>query len=166
MIRTVFTAAAGVLLTVAVLGLVRGKFATGQGEQQPADAGLAGAQVPAGSMAPATPRCRAGETAVLQDFLYFGTDSPAGPVTAQDWTDFLDSTVTPRFPDGLTVWEADGQWRNVDGKLVQEDARVLNLVHPDSPAAEQAISELVALYKERFRQQSVLRVWTAACMSL
>lgn len=166
MIRTVFTAAACVLLSVGVLGLASGKFATGQGERQPAATGLAGAQAPAGAMAPAAPRCRTGETAILQDFLYFGTDSPTGPVTVEDWTDFLDSTVTPRFPDGLTVWEADGQWRNADGKLVQEDARVLNLVHPDSPAAEQAISELVALYKERFRQQSVLRVWTAACMSL
>jgi hypothetical protein len=42
-----------------------------------------------------------GRTA-MQELLYFGTDTPSGHVTPEEWTQFLSETVTPRFPEGLS----------------------------------------------------------------
>lgn len=33
-------------------------------------------------------------------------------VSDEDWRAFLAAEVTPRFPDGLTVIDAAGQWRD------------------------------------------------------
>src|SRR5688500_10226298 len=35
-------------------------------------------------------------------------------------------------PEGLTVWEADGQWRSAAGTIDHEQSKVLLLVHPDT----------------------------------
>lgn len=115
---------------------------------------------------PAPPACPAGQRAAVQDLLYFGTDTPAGRVRPEDWAQFLGETVTPRFPDGLTAWPASGQWRAASGAVVQEPSYVLSLVHPAGEATERAIAELVASYKVRFRQEAVLRVTSAVCISL
>ena len=32
---------------------------------------------------------------------------------------------SPRFPQGLTVWEANGQWQQSNGCITQERAKVL-----------------------------------------
>jgi Protein of unknown function (DUF3574). len=50
--------------------------------------------------------------------LYFGVGEESGPadrpqaepISAARWRAFLDKEVTPRFPDGLTVFDAYGQW--------------------------------------------------------
>jgi Protein of unknown function (DUF3574) len=54
--------------------------------------------------------------------LYFGLSIPGGgTVSDADWRDFLAHEVTPRFPDGLTVNEARGQWRDTrTGRVVGE----------------------------------------------
>src|SRR3954463_6899250 len=49
----------------------------------------------------------------LRTELYFGTDKPDGAaVTEEEWTRFLAEEVTARFPDGFTVLEGYGQFRN------------------------------------------------------
>jgi len=65
-----------------------------------------------------------------------------------------------RFPDGLTVWEARGQWRRPDGRIGRERAKILLLVHEDTPAVRAALGELVTRYKRAFEQESVL--WETA----
>src|SRR5688500_17329335 len=50
-------------------------------------------------------------TSYLRTTLYFGLARPSGVVSDANWQSFLRDEITPRFPDGLTVWEADGQWR-------------------------------------------------------
>lgn len=101
----------------------------------------------------------------VQDLLYFGTRTPTGEVTPAEWADFLADTVTPRFPAGLTVWPAQGQWRDDAGTPVREASYVLSLVHPADAATERAIAEIVEAYRGRFQQQSVLRVRSLACVS-
>jgi hypothetical protein len=116
------------------------------------------------SIAPNT--CAGGQEAAVQELVYFGTSIPAGGVvSADDWRQFLADTVTPRFPDGLSVWQAAGQWRASSGEIAREDSYVLNLTHPDTAEANTAVRELMAVYRERFRQEAVLRVTSAACMS-
>ena len=66
---------------------------------------------------PAT-NCKAHEQPEVQDTLYFGTGTSTGLVTSEAWTGFLAGTITPRFPQGLTVLDASGQWLSANGKLV------------------------------------------------
>ncbi|WP_422566326.1 DUF3574 domain-containing protein [Ideonella sp.] len=109
--------------------------------------------------------CQAGQTAQVQEWLYFGLARPGGQVTPAEWQAFLEAIVTPRFPQGLTVWAADGQWRGQDGQLQREPSRVLSLVHGGSPAEQTALTEIADAYKARFEQESVLRVRHSACVS-
>ena len=87
--------------------------------------------------------------------LYFGLARPKGAVSELEWQLFLRDEVTRRFPDGLTVWEADGQWRTPAGSIDHEQSKVLLLVHPDTAAARQSILDLIEAYRKTFEQQSV-----------
>ena len=93
--------------------------------------------------------------------LYFGTDKPGGgKVTAEDWDKFLEAEVTPRFPDGFTVLEGYGQFKDSAGKIVREASIILVLFYPKKTreAVNLKIEELRANYKKQFNQESVLRL--------
>lgn len=102
----------------------------------------------------------------VQEQLHFGTTTPSGQVTAEAWTQFLSEIVTPRFPEGLSAWQASGQWRSASGEVIREPSYVLSLVHPDDAVPNQAVQEIIATYKMRFQQESVLRIKSSICMSL
>jgi Protein of unknown function (DUF3574) len=110
-------------------------------------------------------RCKDGHQLAIHDSLYFGTAKPNGVVSTEDWARFLEKTVTPRFPRGLTSSRASGQWRGSDGEIVREDAHVLQLLHPDDAPTEKAIRELVDTYKTQFQQEAVLRIRSHTCAS-
>jgi hypothetical protein len=111
------------------------------------------------------PSCKRGEQLAIHDSLYFGTGKPTGAVTAEEWAEFLRDTVTPRFPQGLTVSQASGEWRGADGALVHESSYLLHLVHAGDASSEKNVAVLVSVYKERFQQEAVLRVKVQACVS-
>ncbi|HVE55442.1 MAG TPA: DUF3574 domain-containing protein [Pyrinomonadaceae bacterium] len=93
--------------------------------------------------------------------LYFGTDkADGGKVTSEDWDRFLETEVTPRFPDGFTVLEGYGQFKDESGKIVREASKVLVLFYPKKmrEAVNPKIEELRANYKKQFNQESVLRL--------
>jgi len=97
--------------------------------------------------------------------LYFGlSQADGGTVSEQDWSEFLAAAVTPRFPDGLTVLDARGQWRRADGVIQREASKVLVIFAPGR-AALGPIDEISAEYAQRFEQTSVLRVIDEACVS-
>ena len=81
--------------------------------------------------------CGASSTPQVRTTLYFGLARPKGAVTELEWQIFLRDEVTARFPDGLTVWEAEGQWQSPAGSIDHEQSKVLLLVHPDTAAARQ-----------------------------
>ena len=112
------------------------------------------------------PACAAGQQQAVQDTLYFGTAKPNGSVGADEWKRFLEETVTPRFPQGLTVSQAAGQWRGADGTIVREATHVLQLVHPGEAAQDSAIAEITTAYKRKFEQEAVLRVRATVCIAL
>ena len=120
----------------------------------------------AGCATPPSMRCAPNEQPAINEYIYFGTATPDGVVTGEQWTAFLRDVVTPRFPQGLSTWTASGQWQSQDGSLTREDSHVLNLVHANDAAIEKAVQELVGEYKTRFRQEAVLRVKSRACTSL
>ena len=93
--------------------------------------------------------------------LYFGRNIPqVGNVTEEDWQRFLDDVVTPRFPDGLTVLDADGQWRGKGGAIAHEESKVIVLLYPRKQRKQMIvkIEEIRSEYKKRFAQEAVMRI--------
>jgi Protein of unknown function (DUF3574) len=114
--------------------------------------------------APAS-RCSADSNVAVSDLLYFGTTKPGGTVSLNEWSDFLWLVVTPRFPAGFTTWQAYGQWKPAKGEIQREMSYVVSIVHQPGEPAEGAIRTIIADYKTRFHQESVLRVSSAACVT-
>lgn len=109
--------------------------------------------------------CKGNEQLAIHDTLYFGAAKPNGVVLSEEWAEFLKGTVSPRFPQGLTAWQASGQWRSAEGFIVRETSHVLTLVHPDDELSEKAVLEIVGTYKSKFQQESVLRARSPACVT-
>ena len=120
------------------------------------------ASVPAptgGAPVPASP-CGPQGRPYTRTTLYFGLTAGREAIGESYWRAFLAESVTPRLPQGLTVWEAKGQWRRPEGGITRGRAKVLLLVHEDTPSVRQALSELIDVYKQNFHQDSVL--WESA----
>lgn len=93
--------------------------------------------------------------------LFFGLSKRNGSLVSEsDWQRFVDEFVTPRFPGGLTILEADGQWRSEDAKVVREQSKVIVLLYKrkERKAANTKIEEIRSEYMKRFDQEAVMRV--------
>jgi hypothetical protein len=93
--------------------------------------------------------------------LYFGSLKPNNTqVTQEEFAEFLDEIITPRFPEGLTLLTGLGQFRSAGGVLIQERSRLLILLYPveDRHDKSEKIETIRERYKRRFEQESVLRV--------
>jgi hypothetical protein len=117
------------------------------------------------AQAPVNLQCGSASAQQLRTTLYFGLARPKGQVSELEWQIFLRDAVTPSFPDGLTVWEAAGQWRREDGVIDHERAKVLLLVHADTAAARSAVQKVIATYRQKFEQESVLWETTRVCVA-
>jgi hypothetical protein len=95
----------------------------------------------------------------VSDTLTFGTNKiHGGTVTNLEWDHFLKRVITPLFPEGLTTWEAKGQWKAKDDSITHEKSHLLWLIHPDSVQANGNIQKIIDLYKRQFDQRSVMLV--------
>lgn len=103
--------------------------------------------------------------AQIRTTLYFGLSRPKGAVSELEWQIFVRDEVTKRFPDGLTVWEAEGQWLTPAGSIDREQSKVLLLVHGDTPAARQSVQAVIQAYRTTFEQQSVLWESSRVCVA-
>jgi hypothetical protein len=92
--------------------------------------------------------------------LYFGAIGEA------EWKAFLDEEVTPRFPDGLSVLDAYGQYRNRQGAIGRERSKLLVIVVFDAPAHAARVHAIVDSFIRRTHQESVLRVERPVCAGL
>jgi hypothetical protein len=100
---------------------------------------------------------------VVTERLYFGRNvAQTLGVTDSAWAVFVADVVSARLPNGFTFWAAEGEWRGADGRSAREPSFVLEVVHPQrSTGIDAAIVAIIAEYKRRFSQESVLRVVTA-----
>jgi len=95
----------------------------------------------------------------IRSTLYFGLSRPDGSlISFEEWEAFLAHEVTTRFPAGLTVTEARGQWGAV-GSIVRERSRVLMVIYPEADAAVSSamLEEVRRAYVSKFAQDSVMR---------
>jgi hypothetical protein len=106
------------------------------------------------------PACTASGVLHTRTTLYFGLARPSGPISEKQWRAFVREEVTSRFPQGFTVWEARGQWQSPNGHISRERSKVLLLVHSETTPVRDSIASLIASYKRRFQQESVL--WETA----
>jgi hypothetical protein len=109
--------------------------------------------------------CGASSAPQIRTTLYFGLSRPKGSVSELEWQIFLRDDVTKRFPDGFTVWQAEGQWLTPDGSIDREQSKVLLLVHADTPAARQSVQAVIQSYRKAFDQQSVLWENARVCVA-
>jgi hypothetical protein len=87
-------------------------------------------------------------------------------VSEAQWARFVDREITPRFPDGLTILDARGQWSDPDRKrIVREPSKVVTIVLPGKPEDGERLTAIVENYKKNFRQQSVAVIVRPACVS-
>jgi hypothetical protein len=101
-----------------------------------------------------------GRTAPLvSDRLFLGRSIPGGgEVDDRAFEAFVREEVSPRFPEGLTLWRAEGRWRESPGVTIDEAVTVIELIHPDTHAGSRDVAAIAEAYRLRFRQQAVLRV--------
>ncbi|MFB8027640.1 MULTISPECIES: DUF3574 domain-containing protein [unclassified Streptomyces] len=101
-------------------------------------------------------------TAYVETRLLFGTERPDGSpaVTGGQFRSFIDRQVTPSFPEGLTVQEGRGQWRDSRGVIERERSYELILLYPASEARlrDPRIERIRAAYEKAYAQDSVARL--------
>ncbi|MFK8848338.1 DUF3574 domain-containing protein [Streptomyces sp. Ac-502] len=112
--------------------------------------------------AAAAPRKTVEGRPYIETSLLFGTARPDGgpPVTDKEFHAFVDQFVTPRFPDGLTVQDGYGQYRDTHGTIERERSYELILLYPTSQTGPNnpKIEQIRAAYMKRFGQESVARI--------
>jgi hypothetical protein len=87
-------------------------------------------------------------------------------VTEAKWRRFVDREITPRFPAGLTITDARGQWQDARRKtIVREPSKIVMIILPGEATDNDRLGEIVAAYKTRFRQDSVGLIVRPACVS-
>ena len=112
------------------------------------------------------PPCPAGTERYAEYRLFFGRNRGGVEVVSDaKWRAFLAEEVTPRFPDGLTVVDAAGQWRGPSGTVERERARMLLVLATPGAEGMRRTGEIAEAYKRTFDQDSVLRVVGSACAS-
>jgi Protein of unknown function (DUF3574) len=107
----------------------------------------------------------AGQNPMLVVQLFFGLSAPhRGPVTAKEWNSFLQQTVTPRFPEGFTVYEAYGQsWNPATRSVGREKTKVILIAIVDTAPARAKIAEVADQYRGAFHQRSVGILTSPSC---
>lgn len=101
--------------------------------------------------------------------LYFGlgpADHPQLGVSEQQWREFLDKEVTPRFPAGLSVVDVYGQWKGKDERAPERlRSKMLIIDYPDNVQNKIKIEDIRTAWKRRTGDQSVLEVTAPAEVS-
>lgn len=110
--------------------------------------------------------CPAPQNSMLEVEMLFGRNIGGRlGVTDAQWRAFLAREVTPRFPAGLTVYDATGQWRDEKTKaLVREPSKIVRVILAQDAQADDKIDAIAAAYIKRFRQDSVGIVRRPACV--
>jgi uncharacterized protein DUF3574 len=114
-----------------------------------------------------TSDCRAGQKPRQVAELLFGRNiGDRLGVSEVQWERFVDREISPRFPDGLTVLDAKGEWRDTARHtIVREPSKLVEIVLPGKEDDADELEAIAQAYKSRFRQQSVGIVVRGACVS-
>jgi Protein of unknown function (DUF3574) len=117
--------------------------------------------------ASAAPPCPTGFEARQRVELFFGRNIGETLGVSDDaWAKFVDEEVTPKFPDGLSVLDLAGQWKDpASGRIVREPGKLLILIVAPDAALRAHVATIIATYKSRHRQQAVLMSLHEVCVA-
>jgi len=115
----------------------------------------------------ATPSCHGAQQPKMVAELMFGRDIGDGVgVSEAEWQRFVARELVSRFPDGLTIIDAIGQWRDRDsGRIVREPSKHVEIVLPGNKDDDARLDAVVAAYKRTFHQHSVGVILRPACVA-
>jgi hypothetical protein len=115
----------------------------------------------------AKPECHPPQQARQVANLFFGRDIAGRPgVSEAAWARFVARELTPRFPGGLTITDAQGQRRDPSiGTITREPSKRVEIVLSGSADDQARLDAAVAAYKNEFHQHSVLIIVQTACVS-
>ena len=114
---------------------------------------------------PSAAVCPAGQSEGREVQLFFGRNiGDRVGVSEADFARFVDEELTPRFPDGLTVLDAAGQWRGASGVIGREPSKVVILVVTGGAGEAEKLEAVRAAYKTRFSQEAVLMTARPTCL--
>jgi hypothetical protein len=85
----------------------------------------------------------AGSHPMLRTELYFAA------IDVQAWDRFLADEITSRFPDGLSWYDVNGQWRGPSGQPEKLPSRLVILIHADNAANREALATVGRLFQQR-----------------
>jgi hypothetical protein len=97
--------------------------------------------------------------------LFFGRNIKGrGPLTHGEWAKFAAEVITPNFPDGFTVFDGYGQWRNPEtGHIGQDPTKILLVAAKRSPDLAGRLQAVIDAYRTRYRQESVGIITRDSC---
>lgn len=97
--------------------------------------------------------------------LFFGRDIPGRePLTEREWSDFAASVIAKEFPDGFTVTEGDGEWRDpATQRVTHERSKILIVAAPKSSVLASRVVRVRDAYRRMYRQTSVGVLTYDAC---
>ena len=97
--------------------------------------------------------------------LFFGRAIKGrAPLSDAEWAEFTAQTITPNFPDGFTVFDGEGQWRNPrTGHIARDPTKILLVATGPTPDLAQRLSAVIDAYKTKFHQQSVGLITRYGC---
>ena len=104
------------------------------------------------------PVCSKGLAAMNQAELFFG-----GSLNAAEWQNFIDQEVAPRFPDGFTVIETQGEWRSRLGMISRETGHELLIIFASAREVQTRLQDIREAYNRRYMQESVLLAEIPVC---
>jgi Protein of unknown function (DUF3574) len=111
--------------------------------------------------------CRGGQKPTQVAEMMFGRKiGDRVAVSEIEWNRFVDREITPRFPAGLTVFNATGQWQDkTNNRIVHEPSKIVQIVLPGEDDEFAKLNAIAEAYKSRFKQQSVGVIVRPACVS-
>jgi hypothetical protein len=97
--------------------------------------------------------------------LFFGRDIEGrGVVSEAQWSDFAATTLAAAFPDGFTVADGVGYWRDpASATEAREPAKIVLVASANSSALAARLGSVMSAYRAQFRQQAVGVVTREVC---
>jgi hypothetical protein len=130
-------------------------------------AAAASASMPAEATEPPAVGCLlSGQEQMIVAELFFGREKAGRRVVSDaEWSDYLATVVTPSFPDGLTVFNGYGQWRNPQTGVIgrSNGVKIVLIAVKPVPDAANRFQTVIDAYKQRFHQQSVGIITRESC---